>query len=84
MQNKWEPLKLSQMLSSSYHTKWLNTIKKELGASYVAFEQTREHYRVKVIKDKEVKYANLTGTPQDITVQGYVKLLEQLKKEYEL
>lgn len=58
-----------------YHQIFLENIKKQIGASFVGYEQYRDTYQLKVIKNKKPIYFKLEGKPSDVTPQRYSELL---------
>lgn len=63
-------------MNNNFHSKNLEYIKKVCGASFVGFEQYKNKYQVKFIKDgKETLFA-LHGEPKDVTQEGYKNLLD--------
>jgi hypothetical protein len=67
------------------HQYFLNLIKTTVGCSFVGYEQYKESYNLKIIKNKGEKaiYVPLTGTPEDVTPQSYAKVIQDLQKRYE-
>ncbi len=68
----------------TYHSFYLNLIKKEVKASYVAYEQYKDSYQLKVIVDKVPTYYALTGKPNDVTPQKYQDLLKLIINEQQI
>ena len=66
----------------NYHNVWLNVIKRDLRASFVAFEKYNNNYRLKVIVDNTVVFRDLSGEPSDITDSSYSELFDDLKIEF--
>lgn len=64
------------MKKLNYHSQSLEYIKKITGASFVGFQRYKDMYHLKFIKDKKESFYKLTGTPNDITPEGYKKLLD--------
>lgn len=62
----------------NYHSQYLSAIKRGVKASYVAYERVKDVYYLKVIKNKETKFFELDGTPEDVTPEKYEKLYQQL------
>ena len=60
----------------SIHTKNLEHIKKVTGASFVGFQNYKDLYHLRFVKDKKETFYKLTGHPNDITAEGYKKLLD--------
>ena len=58
-----------------YHQIFLNNIKKQVGASFVGYEQYKDEYQLKLIIDKQPLYFKLEGKPSDVTPQRYSELL---------
>lgn len=72
------------MLSyNKLHSVILNSIKKNTGCSFLAFERYKDRYQVKAVKNKEDKYFILNGTPNDIKPEFYLELENMIKTEYE-
>ena len=64
--------------TSNFHLSNLNYIKRVTGASFCGFEQYKDKYQVVLIKDGRRIECPLFGTPNDITSDGYKKLLDKL------
>ncbi len=60
----------------SFHAANLEHIKKIAKASYVGFENYKDYFHVKVIRNDFASYFKLHGTPNDMTQDSYDKLLE--------
>lgn len=61
-----------------YHKIFLNHIRKQLGASFVAYERYRDNYRLKIVINKVPHYYDLDGTPDDVSPQSYNNLLQKI------
>ena len=60
-----------------FHKKWLDHVRKSIGASYLAYEEYGGLYDLKaVINGKTIK-VKLEGTPQDVTSESYKNLINQ-------
>ena len=67
------------MKSLNYHSLWCNAIKKDLKASFCAFENYKDAYQLKVIVNgKPIYRPLLAGTPSDITVEAWGDLYNDL------
>lgn len=66
----------------NYHSYFLNNIRKEIGASFVAFERNKDSYSLKVVKDGRTDLHPLTGSPDDVTPERYEEVSNQLKTLY--
>lgn len=64
-----------------YHQDNLTDIRRKVGASFVAYEQYRNTYHLRVIKNKIPYYFKLEGTPNDVTPQKYQQLLKVIQSE---
>lgn len=64
------------------HSYFLAAIRKDIGASFIAFEQQGNNFRLKVIKNSKPEYFPLHGTPNDVTPARYQELQTQLKEYY--
>jgi len=62
--------------TSNYHSANLNYIKKVTGASFCGFQQYKDLYHLRFVKDKVETFYKLNGEPSDITAEGYKKLLD--------
>lgn len=65
-----------------YHSYFLNSIRKEIGASFVAYERNKNKYQLKVTINGHTDLHPLTGTPNDVTPERYAELSKQLKSLY--
>jgi len=68
-------------LVSKYHSKELDKIKRFTGASYVSYEECKNKFRLKYIKDKKTTYFDLDGYPSDVTPKRYLELLNTIINE---
>ncbi len=73
--------KIKRMLKAlgkpkSFHAANLEHIKKITGASFVGFQNYQDLYHLKFVKDGRETFYKLHGTPNDITQEGYDKLLD--------
>lgn len=59
-----------------FHASNLEYIKKVTGASFVGFQNYKELYHLKFVKDGVETFYKLHGTPNDITKEGYKDLLD--------
>jgi hypothetical protein len=59
------------------HTFWVNQIRLKAKASYAGWEQYNDTYRLKVIVDGVSNYFGLTGGMESVTIETYLKLLQQ-------
>lgn len=60
----------------SFHASNLEYIKKVTGASFVGFQNYKELYHLRFVKDGNETFYKLHGTPNDITKEGYKDLLD--------
>jgi hypothetical protein len=63
------------------HQFWINQVKKKTKASFVAWEtSTKDGLRLKISfgKNTEPQYLGVTGTIENVTVESYLKLLNEL------
>ncbi len=63
-------------MKSNFHSSNLEYIKRVTGASFVGFQNYRDLYHLRFVKDGKETFYKLTGTPNDITGEGYKKLLD--------
>ena len=61
---------------------FLETVKKEVKASFVAYVQEKNKYYIRIITDKVRKDFELVGTPQDATQESYQQVLTIIKNYY--
>lgn len=62
-----------------YHNLFLNNIKINVGASYIAYEKYKDKYQLRVlIPNFEPIVYDLDGTPNDVTPQRYDELLKSI------
>ena len=61
---------------SNYHNRHLNYIKKITEASFVGFQNYKDVYHIRFVKDGVETFYKLEGTPNDITDEGYKNLLD--------
>ncbi len=66
----------------TFHNYYHNLIKNRLKASFVAWEQNKDDYYLKIIIDGVPKFVKVEGTPQDVTANNYLSLLTQLEMEH--
>jgi len=64
------------------HSFFLQKIKKNVKASFVAFEEYNSRFHIKVIKDKKPTLFQLVGTPNQATFQSYSEVLNQISNYY--
>ena len=63
-------------MNNNFHSRNLNYIKIVTGASFVGFQNYKDIYHLRFVKDKKETFYKLTGYPNDITQEGYQKLLD--------
>jgi hypothetical protein len=68
---------------SNIHSVILNSIKKNTGCSFLAFERYKDRYQVRAVKNKKEKFFLLNGTPNDIKPDFYLELENMINAEYE-
>ena len=61
---------------------FLETVKKEVKASFVAYVQEKDKYYIRVIIDKVKSDFEIVGTPQDATQESYQRVLTIIKNYY--
>ena len=61
---------------------FLETVKKEVKASFVTYVQEKDKYYIRVIIDKVKSDFELVGTPQDATQESYQRVLTIIKNYY--
>jgi hypothetical protein len=64
---------------SNYHSIFLNLLRKKVKASFVGYVETKGKYQLKVIVNKVPTYFDLVGTPNDVTPQRYLELIENIE-----
>jgi len=80
LQNLLEHLKNQKMKKqSNYHNVFLNLLRKKVNASFAGYVETKGKYQLKVIVNKIPTYLDLVGTPNDVTPQKYLELIENLE-----
>ena len=67
---------------TAFHKFWTNTIKKELNATYVGWEQSSKNYSLKinlidVDKKKRTVLIPISGKPSDTTSEHYLELIKK-------
>lgn len=62
----------------SFHSFYQDMIKQKSMASFVGWEQNKEKYALKVVRNKETFYFDIQGTPNDVTAQNYLDLLKSI------
>lgn len=67
----------------NYHSLILNSIKKNTGCSYLAFERYKDLYVVRSIKNKDEETFRLNGTPSDVRPEFYLELENMIRERYE-
>lgn len=63
----------------SFQNRYLNLIRKSLGASFVSWNREGDKYSLKVIVNKETKYYPIEGKPSDVTAKNYLDFLNAVK-----
>lgn len=69
---------MKQKKQQSFHSFYQNLIKMKSGASFVSWEQYKDKYSLKVIRDKKTHHFDIEGTPQDVTAENYMTLLNSI------
>ena len=64
----------------SFHSFYTNLIRLKTGASFVAWERYKETFKIKVIRDKKVFYFDIKGTPEDVTAENYLNLIQSIRE----
>lgn len=65
----------------NYHQRYLAFIKKTANASFCGYVREKEDFKLKIIKDKQTYYFDLTGTPNDVTPEKYIKLANTVNEQ---
>jgi hypothetical protein len=63
-------------MNNNFHSQNLNYIKKITGASHVSFQNYKDMYHLRFIKDGKENFYRLHGEPNDITQERYKDLLD--------
>lgn len=63
----------------SFHNFYHNLIKEKTGATYVSWEVNPEGYFLKVIINGGAIYCEVGGSPNDVTAEAYLSLLNELE-----
>lgn len=71
-------MKQKQKKNLSFHNYWQNVIKRELKASFVAWEANDEGLFLKININKSPIYCEVGGTFEDVTSESYAGLLKEL------
>ena len=66
-----------------YHQIFLNNIKKQIGASFIGYEEYKGSFQLKVIKNGQTTYLALEGKPDDVSPERYAELLTLLQQHGE-
>ena len=64
----------------NFHNFYLDLIKQKIGASFVGWENTKEVYKIKVIRNKETFYFDIKGSPSDVTRENYLNLIQSIRE----
>lgn len=74
--SKIERLREALGKPKSFHTSNLERIRRVTGASFVGFQNYKDLYHLRFVKDNIETFYKLHGTPKDINQEGYDKLLD--------
>lgn len=70
-------------MKKSAHSKfsWTEEVKRQLGASFVSWENNKGEYRLLIgFGDKNKMSIPIKGTPLDTKVEHYIELIKTLKE----
>ena len=65
------------------HSIFLNRIRKNIGASFVGFENYRDKYSIRIIRGDKTDYFPFVGNPSQANVNSYLEVENIITQFYE-